>query len=74
MQQADEAFCVGPAPAVHSYLNSEAILQAVRDSGAEALHPGYGFLSEDAHFAEQLENMGVVFIGPNKDSIRLMRL
>ena len=72
VQNADEAYCVGPAPSRESYLNVEAILDVIRKSGAEAVHPGYGFLSENTDFAKQLQDIGVVFIGPNSDSIRAM--
>ncbi len=67
---ADEAYCIGPAPAKQSYLNSEALLTAARLSGAEAVHPGYGFLSENADFAETCVKNGFVFIGPSASAIR----
>ena len=69
---ADEAVHIGPAPARESYLNSAAILEACRRTGAEAVHPGYGFLSENATFAETLEQAGLVFIGPPSSAIRAM--
>jgi 3-methylcrotonyl-CoA carboxylase alpha subunit len=69
---ADEAWPIGPAPARDSYLNIEAILDAARDSGAEAVHPGYGFLSENAEFAEACEAAGIVFIGPPASAMRMM--
>ncbi len=69
---ADEAHPIGPAPAADSYLNREAILAAARTSGAEAVHPGYGFLSENAEFAEACAAAGLVFIGPPAAAIRLM--
>ena len=69
---ADEAYCIGPAPARESYLNIEAILQAAREHGAEAIHPGYGFLSENAEFAEACDAAGIVFIGPPAEAIRAM--
>src|SRR6202521_2007838 len=69
---ADESVCIGPPPSVASYLNIPAIISAAEVTDAEAIHPGYGFLSENADFAERLENSGLVFIGPRADSIRLM--
>ena len=61
---ADEAVCIGPAPSAQSYLSIDKIVQACRDTGAEAVHPGYGFLSEKAAFPERLAEAGIVFIGP----------
>ena len=58
------AICIGPAPAAQSYLDTARILAAARESGAEAIHPGYGFLSENAAFAEACEAAGIAFIGP----------
>ncbi len=72
VDMADEAIAIGPAPAAQSYLVVDAIIQACRQSGAEAVHPGYGFLSERAAFAEALEAAGIVFIGPNPGAIRAM--
>ena len=69
---ADEAVPVGPPPAVESYLNMERILEAARATGAEAIHPGYGFLSENAAFARLCEERGVVFIGPNSRALGLV--
>jgi 3-methylcrotonyl-CoA carboxylase alpha subunit len=69
---ADEAWPIGPPPAHDSYLNIAAILEAARKSGAEAVHPGYGFLSENAEFAEACEAAGIVFIGPPASAIRAM--
>lgn len=69
---ADEAVCIGPAPVRQSYLLIDRIVQACRDTGAEAVHPGYGFLSENSVFPEALENAGVTFIGPSADAVRLM--
>ncbi len=69
---ADESVCIGPAPSSLSYLNVPAIIAAAEVTDAEAIHPGYGFLSENADFAERVESSGFVFIGPRPDSIRLM--
>jgi 3-methylcrotonyl-CoA carboxylase alpha subunit len=69
---AEEAWPIGPPPARESYLNIDAILDAVRSSGAEAVHPGYGFLSENAEFAETCAAAGVVFIGPSASAMRAM--
>ncbi|HEX3597227.1 MAG TPA: biotin carboxylase N-terminal domain-containing protein, partial [Polyangiaceae bacterium] len=67
---ADEALCVGPPPSKESYLDVDAILSAAAKTGAEAIHPGYGFLSENAEFAEAAEARGLAFIGPTPDQIR----
>ncbi|KAL5964312.1 Propionyl-CoA carboxylase alpha chain mitochondrial, partial [Taenia solium] len=72
VHMADEAIFIGPPPSTHSYLNMDAILDAIRTTGAEAVHPGYGFLSESYIFARKLDSMGVVFVGPNPEAIRLM--
>ena len=72
VQMADEAVLLGPAPAAESYLRIEAIVEAARRTGAQAVHPGYGFLSENPALAEALEAAGVVFIGPPVEAIRLM--
>ncbi|MFH0897417.1 MAG: biotin carboxylase N-terminal domain-containing protein, partial [Candidatus Bathyarchaeota archaeon] len=69
---ADEAVNIGPALARKSYLNIDAIIDAARKVGAEAIHPGYGFLAEDARFSEQCQNKGVVFIGPSSESQKLV--
>lgn len=69
---ADEALCIGPAPARESYLVADRILAAARQTGAEAIHPGYGFLSENEDFAEACEAAGIVFIGPPAAAIRAM--
>ncbi|MEG3617582.1 acetyl-CoA carboxylase biotin carboxylase subunit [Magnetovibrio sp. PR-2] len=69
---ADEAVCIGPPPAKDSYLNMAAILTAAQISGADAIHPGYGFLSENADFAAMVEEHGFVFIGPTAEHIMLM--
>lgn len=72
VKMADEAVCVGPAPTSESYLRADRILQAVKDTGAQAVHPGYGFLSENTSFAAKLEEAGAVFIGPNSKAILAM--
>ena len=69
---ADETVCIGPAASVKSYLNIPALISAAEVTGAAAIHPGYGFLSENADFAEQVERSGFIFIGPKPDTIRLM--
>jgi len=69
---ADESVCIGPAASTLSYLSMPAIISAAEVTDAEAIHPGYGFLSENADFAERVEQSGFVFIGPRSDSIRLM--
>ncbi len=69
---ADEAVCIGPPPSKESYLNIPAILSAAEITGADAIHPGYGFLSENAEFAEVCENCKIRFIGPRPDMLRLM--
>ena len=71
-QLADEAICIGPANTKDSYLNIKAILAACDITGADAVHPGFGFLSENAHFAKTCERCGVKFIGPSSDAIELM--
>ena len=69
---ADEAVCIGPAPSPQSYLSMPAIISAAEVTDAEAIHPGYGFLSENANFAERVEKSGFTFIGPTPESIRIM--
>src|SRR5579862_2455909 len=71
---ADEAVRIGPAPARESYLNIDAIIEAAKSTHADAIHPGYGFLSENAEFAEACERAGVVFVGPPPSAIRAMGL
>jgi urea carboxylase len=71
---ADEAVCIGPGPAAQSYLNVEAILAAAKATGAGAIHPGYGFLAENAEFAESCAAAGIAFIGPTPDNIRTFGL
>src|SRR6478735_9114968 len=74
VEMADEAIRLGPASAQESYLSIERILSAAERTGAEAIHPGYGFLSENAEFAAAVEAAGMVFIGPQPSSIRAMGL
>jgi acetyl-CoA carboxylase biotin carboxylase subunit len=69
---ADESVCIGPAPAKDSYLNKAAIIAAATITNADAIHPGYGFLSENADFAQMVEEHGITFIGPSPDHIRMM--
>ena len=69
---ADESVCIGPAPSNQSYLNVPAVISAAEVTDAQAIHPGYGFLSENADFAERVEQSGFVFIGPRAETIRLM--
>src|ERR1700751_1710348 len=69
---ADESVCIGPAPSRDSYLNIPAIISAAEVTDAQAIHPGYGFLSENAHFAARCERSGFAFIGPRPESIKLM--
>lgn len=69
---ADESVCIGPAPSALSYLNIPAIIAAAEVTDAQAIHPGYGFLSENADFAERVESSGFIFIGPRSETIRLM--
>ena len=72
VQEADEAICLGPAQASQSYLNTPAILRAIQDTGAQAVHPGYGFLSENARFAETIANHNTVWLGPPARAIDQM--
>src|SRR5579885_579546 len=72
VRMADEAEHIGPSASSESYLRIDKILAAARRHGAEAIHPGYGFLSENADFAAACEDAGIVFIGPSSDSIRRM--
>ena len=69
---ADETVCIGPPASTESYLNVPAIISAAEVANATAIHPGYGFLAENADFAEQVEKSGFIFIGPTADTIRLM--
>jgi acetyl/propionyl-CoA carboxylase alpha subunit len=72
VRMADEAHCIGPAPARESYLNQKKIIEVAKKTKADAIHPGYGFLSENPKFVELLEENGIIFIGPNSKSIRLL--
>src|SRR3990172_6758118 len=69
--KAEEAYCVGPAPSAQSYLRADRILDVARQSRADAIHPGYGFLSENPAFAEACEKAGIVFIGPSSETMKL---
>ena len=69
---ADEAICIGKAPSSNSYLNIPAIISAAEITDVEAIHPGYGFLAENTHFAEICESCKITFIGPTPENIRLM--
>src|SRR5664279_6513373 len=69
---ADESVCIGPPPSAQSYLNMPAIISAAEVTDSVAIHPGYGFLSENADFAERVEKSGFIYIGPTADVIRLM--
>src|ERR1700761_8876417 len=71
---ADEAFCIGPAKSSRSYLDIPSVISAAEITNSEAVHPGYGFLSENAHFAEVCETSGLKFIGPTPEVIRRMGL
>ena len=72
VEMADEAVLIGPAPAAQSYLLADKIVEAVRQTGAQAVHPGFGFLSENASFARRLRDEGIAFIGPNPEAIEAM--
>lgn len=72
VRYADEAVYIGPSPSTESYLLKEKIIDAAKETGADAIHPGYGFLSENADFADMVRNNGIIFIGPSAESIRLM--
>ncbi|MBP6428484.1 MAG: biotin carboxylase, partial [Bacteroidia bacterium] len=72
VRYADEAVCIGPAPSSQSYLVMENIIKAAKDTGADAIHPGYGFLSENAAFADLVKASGIIFVGPTGDSMRMM--
>src|SRR3989338_8302760 len=72
VRMADEAICIGPAASVNSYLNIPAIISAAEITDVDAIHPGYGFLAENAHFAEICESCQIKFIGPSPQAIRSM--
>src|SRR5437868_219979 len=72
VREADEAYAIGPAPAAQSYLHINAIIEVAKKSGAQAIHPGYGFLAENTAFVEACEDAGIVFIGPPPSAMRLM--
>lgn len=72
VQKADEAFCIGDPPPLESYLNIDKIIQVAKESKADAIHPGYGFLAENADFSERCEKEGIIFIGPNSKALRLV--
>ncbi len=72
VRYADEAYCVGPAPSNESYLNSEKILEVAQKANVDAIHPGYGFLSENAEFAKKVSELGIIFIGPTPEAILTM--
>src|SRR5208283_4066673 len=69
---ADEAYCIGPAPATQSYLNIQKVIDAAKESGADAIHPGYGFLAENPKFARACEQEGMKFIGPSSRVLELV--
>src|ERR1700730_10725847 len=72
VRMADEAVCIGPAASTQSYLNISAVLEAAKKTGAQAIHPGYGFLAENADFAQAVSDAGLIFIGPSAEAMRVM--
>jgi len=72
VRMADEAYCIGPAPSAQSYLRADVIIQTAKKCGADAIHPGYGFLSENAAFSKAVTDAGLIFIGPSAHSIEMM--
>lgn len=72
VEQADEAYCIGPAPSSQSYLRQDKIISVAKKSNSQAIHPGYGFLSENAEFAELCQKENIVFVGPPADAIKNM--
>lgn len=72
VQMADEAYCIGEPPPLQSYLNMDKIIQVAKESGADAIHPGYGFLAENPDFSARCEKEGIIFIGPNSKALRLV--
>jgi acetyl-CoA carboxylase biotin carboxylase subunit len=72
VRMADESVCIGEEKPSESYLNSEVLIRAAKETGADAVHPGYGFLSENADFAQAVEDAGLIYIGPSADTIRMM--
>src|ERR1051325_700825 len=72
VRYASEAVCIGPPPSTESYLRMDKIIAAAKQTGANAIHPGYGFLSENEDFAQQVEEAGLIFIGPSSKAIELM--
>src|ERR1043165_4009267 len=72
VRYADEAYCIGPAPSSQSYLRADKIIEVAKKTGADAIHPGYGFLSENASFSKAVADAGLIFIGPSAYSIEMM--
>jgi acetyl/propionyl-CoA carboxylase alpha subunit len=72
VRYADEAVCIGPPPSNQSYLLGDKIIEVAKQTGADAIHPGYGFLSENAHFARRVKEAGLIFVGPSAESMEIM--